>query len=232
MGFGILFIGYLIALPMSMTLYGWAIRIVGCILMIFGSHRLCDYFRGFRYVGIISALFAATGVAEGVFWALERTGGEGAVPLSVKSAEGWVWLAVVLMLHLILNWELSTADASVGISAQRSTALTAMFIAVLWAATYVLGKMQIIAPGFYPIMLFVLIIVTAVAIYGSYRHICPEGEENGALRRKTGIGFIDRFFEEVDRREQKAIETTRAEIEERQRKRAESRKSKREKGKK
>ncbi len=231
MGFGILFIGYLIALPMTMTLYGWAIRIVGCAVMIFGCHRLRGYFRGFGYVGGASALYALTGVAEGIFWAIERIGGDGAIPTSVKSAEGWVWFAVVLMLHLILNWELSIADASVGISRQRSTALTAMFTAVLWTATYVLGKMRVIAPGFYPIMLFVLIILSAVAIYGSYRHICPEGEENDTSRRKTGIGFVDRFFEEVDRREARAIETTRAEIEERQRRRAESRKSKREKKK-
>lgn len=227
MGFGLLFIGYLIAFPMTVTLYGWALRIVGCIVMAVGCRRISEYFRGFRYPCIISVLYAVSGVAEGVFWAIGRFVGDDAVPASVKSAEGWCWFAVVLIFHLVLNCELSLADAEVGISAQRSTALTAAFISVLWAATYVLGKAKLIAPGFYPMMLFVLMAITAVAVYGSYRHICPEGEEGNMSRRKTGVGFVDRFFEELDKREARAVETTRAEIEERKRKREESRQSKR-----
>ena len=40
MGFGLLFIGYLLTFVVSMTLYGWAIRIVGCVVMMIGMHKL------------------------------------------------------------------------------------------------------------------------------------------------------------------------------------------------
>ena len=118
---------------------------------------------------------------------------------------------------------------AVGIEKPRTTALTSMVTAVIWALTYALGIMKLIEPGFYYVLLLVLIVLSAVAIYGCYKNICPAGQENAPLRRKTGIGFIDRFFEKVDEKEARALETTRAEIEERQRRRAESRKSKRKK---
>lgn len=216
MGFGLLFIGYLIAFPMTLTMYGWAIRILGCIVMMIGCKKLCDYFRGFIYVEMISAVFALTGVAEGVLTYAE-------LPDAVQTVESWVWFGTVLVFHLVLNWELNLADASVGIERQRSTALTAVFISVLWFLTYVFGITQLIPPGFYWLMFYVLMIITAVAIYGSYRHIAPAGESDTVTRRKTGIGFIDKFFAELDRREARAIESTRAEIEERQRKREASR---------
>lgn len=212
MGFGVLFIGYLIAFPMTLTMYGWAIRILGCIVMIVGCKKLCDYFRGFFYVGLLSALFALTGVFEGMIKFAD-------LPDIYQTIESWVWFGVVLVFHLVINWELNLADASVGIERQRSTALTAVFISVLWFVTYVLGITQLIPPGFYWLMFYVLMVITAVAIYGSYRYIAPAGEPDTVTRRKTGIGFIDKFFAELDRREARAIETTRAEIEERQRKR-------------
>ncbi len=228
MGFGLLFIGYLLTFIVSITLYGWAIRLVGCIVMLVGMHKLRDYFGQFRYVEIIAGLFMLTGIAEGAFYFIRRFLGEEAVPSLALAIEGWVWLALVLLLHLALLWTLNLAAESVGLQKQRSMSLTGIIIAVLWACTYAMGLAKIIPPGFYYLMLFILIIVSACSIYGCYRHICPEGE-NETLRKKTGIGFIDRFFEKVDEREARAIEATRAEIEERQRRRSEARKTKRRK---
>lgn len=207
-----LFIGYLIAFPMTLTMYGWAIRILGCLVMIIGCKKLYDYFRGFFYVGLISAVFALTGVFEGVITYAK-------LPDVFQTIESWIWFGAVLVFHLVINWELNLADASVGIERQRSTALTAVFISVLWFLTYVFGITKVIPPGFYWLMFYVLMVITAVAIYGSYRHISPAGESDVITRRKTGIGFIDKFFAELDRREARAIETTRSEIEERKRKR-------------
>lgn len=227
MGFGLLLAGYIAAFLMSMTLYGWAIRILGCIVMILGCRKLHEYFRGFAYVEGAAALVALTGIAEGVFYVTERI--NSAVPDIVKTVEGWAWFAVVLLFHLLLGWELNLAAKAVGIEKPRTTALTSMVTAVIWALTYALGIMKLIEPGFYYVLLLVLIVLSAVAIYGCYKNICPAGQENAPLRRKTRIGFIDRFFEKVDEKEARALETTRAEIEERQRRRAESRKSKRKK---
>ena len=79
MGFGLLFIGYLLTFVVSMTLYGWAIRIVGCVVMMIGMHKLREYFRQFVYAGVAAALFLLTGVAEGVFY----------LPLLLKDGYGW-----------------------------------------------------------------------------------------------------------------------------------------------
>lgn len=228
MGFGLLFIGYLLTFVVSMTLYGWAIRIVGCVVMMIGMHKLREYFRQFVYAEVVAALFLLTGIAEGVFYFIKHYAGEEALPQFSVTLEGWVWLALVMLLHLLMLWALSNAAADVGLDKQRTTALTAMIITVLWASTYALGTAKIIPPGFYYLMLIILIVVTAISIFGCYKNICPEGAEDMG-RKKTGIQFLDRFFEKLDARETRAVETTRREIEERERKRADSRNSKRRK---
>ena len=166
MGFGLLLAGYIAAFLMSMTLYGWAVRILGCIVMILGCRKLHEYFRGFAYVEGAAALVALTGIAEGVFYVTERI--NSAVPDIVKTVEGWAWFAVVLLFHLLLGWELNLAAKAVGIEKPRTTALTSMVTAVIWALTYALGIMKLIEPGFYYVLLLVLIVLSAVAIYG-----CP-----------------------------------------------------------
>ena len=131
MGFGLLLAGYIAAFLMSMTLYGWAIRILGCIVMIVGCRKLHEYFRGFAYVEGAAALVALTGIAEGVFYVTERI--NSAVPDIVKTVEGWTWFAVVLLFHLLLGWELNLAAKAVGIEKPRTTALTSMVTAVICA---------------------------------------------------------------------------------------------------
>lgn len=226
MGLGLLLIGYIITFFLSMTLYGWAIRIIGCVVMILACKKIREYFRGFLYPEIISGVFMLTGVAEGLFELIPRFSNGTEIPELALTVEGWSWLAAALALHFMLLWELSCAAAQVELVKQRTSALTAMFISVLWAATYALGKAHLIYPGFYYIMLLVLVVMTSSVIFGCYKNICPEGAENMS-RRKTGIGFVDRFFEKLDEKEARAIETTRAELEAKQRRRRENKKSRR-----
>lgn len=56
MGFGLLLAGYIAAFLMSMTLYGWAIRILGCIVMIVGCRKLHEYSAALRMLRAAAAL--------------------------------------------------------------------------------------------------------------------------------------------------------------------------------
>ena len=62
--------------------------------------------------------------------------------------------------------------------------------------------------------------MVTILILGCYMRICPEGDED-MPRRESKIGFINRFSEALEKRENEAIERTKRDIEERKR-RAES----------
>ena len=227
MGFGLLVIGYIVTFIMSLTLYGWLIRLVGYLIMAVACIKLKDYFPIFRYpVIILAALFISGG-----FEAVCEIFGAAGWAQSAEAFNGYIRFALQLVYQFVLLISVSISAATVGLTEKRLSAVTDMSAVSLAAVFYLLAVTRPAFGGVAVLFGLVSNIMVIVLLFSCYMRICPEGDED-MPRGKSRIPFVDKINDSMEKRNLSEMEKSKAEIAARRRALAERNEKKSKKNKK
>lgn len=216
MGFGILVVGYFITFIMSMTLYGWAIRLVGYIIMASACMKIKEYFPHFKYSLLVLALLAISGVAEAVLEVSRLVGYAPAWLSQATVINGYARFVLQLAFHFALLISISFAAGEVELPDKRISAVTDIVAVSFSSVMYILSLTY---PSIGSVAVLVGLaanIMVMVLLFGCYMRICPEGDED-MPHRKSGIPFIDKINDSLEKRNVEELERSKAEIDARRR---------------
>ena len=220
MGYGLVLLGYAITFFVSLTLYGWAFRLLGFAVMAYGLIKLKDYFPSYKLsVFTLIALFIV-GLGEAGCELALLFGGLSESVDPIKTVIYYTRDALVLVFHISFLISTNIAFGVVGLNDKKVSAVTDIFAVTLGYIFYILAALGIVEAGVAVVAQMIWTVMVFVLIFGCYMRICPEGDED-MPRRESKIAFINKFSEALEKRENEAIERTRREIEEKK-KRAES----------
>lgn len=216
MGFGILVVGYFITFIMSMTLYGWAIRLVGYIIMASACMKLKEYFPHFKYSILVLALLVLSGAADAAIEISKLVGFSPAWLSQAAVINGYARFVLQLAFHFALLISVSFAAGSVDLPDKRISAVTDIVAVSFSSFMYILSLTY---PSIGSVAVLVSLaanIMVMVLLFGCYMRICPEGDED-MPRHKSNIPFIDKINDSLEKRNVEELEKSKAEIAERRR---------------
>lgn len=211
MGFGWLLIGYLVTFLMSLTLYGWIIRLIGYLIMAIACYKLKDYFPSFIYSFICILILFITGLTEAVV----EFGGQLSISADVltdlSDINSYVRTVLVLLLHILLLLTIRAASGELDLQNMKISAVTDLVAVCVGFIFYILAALGVIVPGVPVLTQIVWSVMVAVLLFRCYARICPEGDEN-MPRHSSKIPFLDKINEAYERNGIKNNEEAKAEI--------------------
>ncbi len=234
MGFGIIFFGYLLMFLMSFNVYGFAFRLLGCIVIMHGLRGVKQYEPRYLRAEIFIGVAAAFAMAE----ALSTVLGEylGIFNLDIlKNASVLLFSASAVVFHFLFNNATAALAREVGAGKVLKKALrNSVFVCVqlslllLTAILYFL-KINLVNYVFMAsvIFFFLLLLFHISLIYSCYKEICPEGDEE-APAKPSRIGFLNKLWAVTEKRDNEIYEKTKAYAENRIKIDSERKKEKRE----
>lgn len=230
MGYGLVLLGYTVTFFVSLTLYGWAFRLLGFALMAYGFIKLKDYFPSYKLsVFALLALFLV-GLCEAGCELAVIFGGSADVFDPIKTAVYYVRDGLVLVFHICFLVSTYIAVGVVGLKDKRVSVVTDICAVTLGYVFYILSALGIVAPSVAALTQLIWMVMVFVLIFSCYMRICPEGDED-MPRRESRLPFVNKFAEALEKRENEAIERTRREIEEKKKRIGQGPKNKRKKRK-
>lgn len=217
MGFGILFIGYLLTFFLSLVpVFGFVVRLAGCALMAIALLRLREYGREFRYPLWASYLLMVYCIYSFVSNGLDELAIEKPAFFDILAkAEPWVSLFTATVLNAALLYAVYVIASRLELPKIRNAAIRNAIIVTIY---FIIGVLYV-SPlsknenfvkyiGLPMILLQIIwIILDLAVIFSCYMYICPVGDEE-MPRKKTNIGFVDKMLEESDRRMDQAAKDT------------------------
>lgn len=230
MGYGLVLLGYLITFFVSLSLYGWVMRLLGFALMAYGFIKLKDYFPSYKLsVFALLALFLV-GLCEAGCEVVLLFGGLPESIDPIKTVVYYIRDGLVLVFHIFMLVSTYIAFGVVGLNDKRVSAVTDICAVIVGYIFYILSALGIVEANVAFFVQTIWMIMVFVLLFGCYMRICPEGDED-MPRRESKIPFINKFSEALEKRENEAIEKTRREIEEKKKNAATGSKKKRRKRK-
>ncbi len=216
MGFGLLFIGYLLTFLFSLNSFGFIFRLLGYALMASSLIRLRDYEPRFKYPFCFSFILILTSISDFI--------SEGAAKLdivlpafisSISAAVVWVELIASFAFNLTLLYSIAVLARRLGLNKQSGWSIRNMVPTGIYFILEIIGMGPLSGNTSFIkyfgllslIIMLVWIILNLVLIFSCYMYICPAGDED-MPKKKTGIGFIDKIREESDRRMENAKKET------------------------
>ncbi len=216
MGFGILFIGYVLSFFVSLVNYGYIIRLAGYTLMAIALIKIREYGREFTYPLIGALLLTGYGVYDFIY--------QGADLLSIKLPDflvsvtgvmSIVNVVLVVAFNLLMLVAIYLITRRLELFKQKNIAVRNSTIVILYFVLNILGMGPLKTNEIYtkyfglPTLLLQLtwIILNSILIFSCYMHICPEGDED-MPRRESKFGFINKIRNESDRRTEQAVRDT------------------------
>lgn len=216
MGFGTLVVGYVISFIMSMTLYGWAIRLIGYLIMASACVKLKDFFPHFRYSVLVLALLAVSGLADSVIEISKLAGYSPAWFASAVEINGYARFILQLAFQFALLISVSFAAAAVDLPDKRISAVMDIVAVSFSSFMYILAMTHPQLNGVAVLVGLAANIMVLVLLFGCYMRICPEGDED-MPRGKTKIPFVDKINDSLEKKNIEEVEKSKAEIAERRR---------------
>lgn len=216
MGFGILFISYLLSFFISLVNYGYVIRLAGYAMMALALLKLREYGREFTYPLVASVALIVYGIYDFVYQ------GAGAISVQLPSffdaAFGvmeYISIGVIVVFNVALLYAVYSITSRLELYKQRNAAVRNIIFVLVYFVLTVLAIGPLRGNTVYtkyfglPTLLLQLawIILNSVLIFSCYMYICPEGDED-MPRKKSKFGFIDKLIDESDRRMEQASKDT------------------------
>ena len=216
MGYGLVLIGYILTFFTSLTLYGWLMRLLGYLVMAYGFYKLKDYFPSYKLSLFSLLAIFLVGLGESGCEIAKMIGVVAESVDPVKNIICYTRDGMIFVFHMFFLASTFIAFSVVGMNEKKVSAVTDMCAVTVGYVFYILSALGVVEAN---VAFFVQLIWTAMVtllILGCYMRICPEGDED-MPRRESKIGFINRFSEALEKRENEAIERTKRDIEERKR---------------
>ncbi len=242
MGFGLLLTGYAVTFLITVGLgnYLFAGMLVGGFVMFLGLTELRKYSPVFLYaliadILIILCSFYETAAFFDDIFLLELGIAEEGLLLIFD----WIEFALNFIFSMATLYGIADLSRRVEYSPTREKAIRNMVFVVI---VNIFELMTLIPNSIFSndraffltlvlIIRVICVLLNLFLIFKCYAMICPEGEES-MERKPSRFKFINEMRAKQDEREQQAIESTKAYIEQKQRKKLEKQNSKKTKKKK
>jgi len=240
MGFGYLFLGYLITFVLYMTVnslgFGGLALLVGYATMLWGIWQLNRYHRAFAWAKWLLLPLLATAVLETLqnlnallLWGLPL---ENPILLAVTD---WLSLALITVFHFALLFAVRALATEVGLLHIATAAIRNALFVALYVLLSAVARMPFISEALRGYLTLPLILVDLVWIFcnlflfiSCMKNICPEGDEEVAERRSR-FEWINRIQDTYEKNRQKSVEHTTKQTEEFLRRRKERKERKKRK---
>ena len=229
MGFGILFIGYMLVALGVFVPFGFIMRLGGYALMAIAFLKLREFGKAFIYPLIISVIMTIYGIYCAIYQGAEKL----SIPLPeiFESAEGvmlWIGLAGTIALNLSIAYSTYRIASDVDLSKPKNAAVRNAVIVSLFGILAALWLSPVGNNDFYkkyfglPMILLLLISMALylVMIFSCYMYICPEGDED-MPRHESKFDFVNKMRNESDRRTEQAVRETEEYVRKKQKERLE-----------
>lgn len=241
MGFGSLFLGYLTAFVLSITVgklgFGGLALLLGYALMLYGLMELNRYQRAFAIAKwltiplMLTALYDLLCALDELFlWQLPIVGGV------FETVMQWSVLFLVIVFHLALLQGIRMLAVEVGLLHIATKAIRNMLLVGLYALIYAAGSISAVqASAAYPYLTFavnllnlVYVICNLLLLISCNKNICPEGDEDQPAR-PSRFAWVNKMSDAYERNRQKSIQNTTEQVEGYLRRRNERKKRKKKK---
>ena len=216
MGFGVLFIGYMLVALGVFVPFGFVMRLGGYALMAIAFLKLKEFGTTFIYQLIISVIMTIYGIYCAVYQGAEKL----SIPLPgiFESAAGvmlWIGLAGTIALNLLIAYSTYKIASDVDLSKPKNAAVRNSIIISLFGILAALWLSPVGTNDFYkkyfglPMILALLasMVLYLTMIFSCYMYICPEGDED-MPRRESKLEFVNKMRTESDRRTEQAVRET------------------------
>ena len=216
MGFGILFIGYLLVSLGVFVPFGFIMRLGGYALMAIAFLKLREFGKAFIYPLITSVIMTIYSIYCVVYQGAEKL----SIPLPeiFDSAAGimlWIGLVGTIALNLSIAYSTYRIASDVDLSKPQNAAVRNGIIVFLFGIMAALWLSPIGNNDFYkkyfglPMILLLLasMVLYLTMIFSCYMYICPEGDED-MPRRESKLEFVNKMRNESDRRTEQAVRET------------------------
>ena len=215
MGFGYLFIGYLITFIISMTVqsigFGGLAVLIGYGIMYYALWQLNRYHRAFVWARWLLLPLAVTAIYdllqsldELFLWQLSVTGG------TVATVLEWLTFALILIFNLALLYGIRMLSEEVGLKHMATAAVRNMLFVALYAFLSIVARFPLPESVknylTLPIILLdlVWIVCNLVLIVSCAKNICPAGDEDQPAK-PSRFAWINRIGDAYERNRQKSI---------------------------
>ena len=244
MGFGYLFLGYLITFVLYMTLgaiqLGAVAHLVGYAVMFYALHELNRYQTAFVWAKwlqiplLVTALYSLiASLSEQLAWGLPF------VNTAVNTVYEWGSFLLIMLFHLALLYAIRMLAGEVGLAKIAKNAILNMILIFLYAMVWIVARFPIpwiqTNVKYFAFSLTLLslvwIICNLLLILSCAKNICPAGDEDQPAR-PSRFAWINRLSEAYARTRQKSIDNTTEQAEAYLRRRKEKRERKQKKQKK
>ena len=241
MGFGSLFLGYLTAFVLSITVgklgFGGLALLLGYALMLYGLMELNRYQRAFAIAKwltlplMLTALYDLLCALDELFlWQLPIAGGV------FETVMQWSVLFLVIVFHLAFLHGIRMLAVEVGLLHIATKAIRNMLLVGLYALIYTAGSIPTVqASAAYPYLTFavnllnlVYVICNLLLLISCNKNICPEGDEDQPAR-PSRFAWVNKMSDAYERNRQKSIQNTTEQVEGYLRRRNERKKRKKKK---
>ncbi len=202
MGFGLLFIGYFVAMLMTLNPLGAIFRILGYVVILISVLKLRKYHRAFDFSIFATALMLLASGAllftDAIFVAYIEQGCE--------------WIFYALLLYAVRKISMETGVKKLADASVRNFVFLCFYYLVCileylpWKVfVNVRGELKIIS-----LILYFSCIGLNLILFGQcYANICDEKDAE-MTPKQSRFAWVNHFREEFDRREEKARSETEA----------------------
>jgi hypothetical protein len=231
MGFGILFIGYFLAMLMSINAVGSVIRLLGYALVLVATRRLSKYHRAFDAVSLATVLMLAVSLLLVVYDASSFLYEQVIVdtqllPPVFRTVVGYIEMALTFVFSAVLLWAIRLIAIQTDV---RKIAVSAVRNFVFICVYYVLSLIGLLPFAFAQkyaaivgapvlILYFVWIILNLVLIYSCYARICDEDDVD-MEQKPSRFEFVNNMRRESEKRREAANQKYAQKMRERKQKR-------------
>ncbi|MBQ8441445.1 MAG: hypothetical protein IJX19_12345 [Clostridia bacterium] len=237
MGFGYVFIGYLMAFLLENTVKGLGVSGAAALLgygaMFVGLFTLSLYqsdFKGAKW-SLLPLMLTAVynllcSVADLFAWELGALGGD-----TAKAIVKWTTFFLLMIFQFALLYGIRMISESVGLKQISIKAIRNAAFVGLYALLYVIAAMMPEGEAIRYLALSMSILQLAYVVFNLLlllncaKDICPAGEEDQPIKRSR-FAIINKIGDAYERNQQRAVESTMREAEEKLRKRQEARNKK------
>jgi len=199
---------------MSLTPFGYITRIIGYIIMIVATNKLKEYESGFSYSQLSIVPLMCIAVYQGTIDIMTRLGmvSGGTIPDNIINITTAVFL---ILFHILLLLSISYLGKNTGLVKIRNAAVRNIVIMSVYFSLFIFMQipMSFTTDYFKYLTIYAFIIqliwtvLNIVLLLSCTKNICPEGEEDVPLK-KSNFAFVNKFREEIERKEKKAINET------------------------
>lgn len=218
MGFGMLFVGYYMCYLMSYNPVGFALRLLGYILVSVALVKLSGYHKSFKYTAISTVPLLLTSVVGAVY----EVGGflYDRLLIDKMPIDGELYSAImdinnlfIFVFHAFLLFAVKKIAGEVGElricqNAVRNFVFICIYLVLCCVPMLPFAKETEFARYFsFPtlILYLVCVVLNLILLFSCYSKICDEGDVDMPLKRSR-FEFVNKFREETARREQKAAD--------------------------